>query len=96
MTPRALITGCNGLLGTAITQRLNDMGCVTIGVTKDKQSPSLCFQTVYGSATDEELISSSFKDSLSHIHTLIFFGRICDIFLKLNLQNIGTKVIKSI
>jgi len=58
MTPRALITGCNGLLGTAITQRLNDMGCMTIGVTKDKQAPSLCFQTVYGSATNEELISS--------------------------------------
>jgi len=62
MTPRVLITGCNGLLGTAITQRLNDMGCVTIGVTKDKQTPSLCFQTVYGSATNEELISSVMVD----------------------------------
>jgi nucleoside-diphosphate-sugar epimerase len=62
MTLRVLITGCNGLLGTAITQRLNDMGCTTIGVTKDQQTTSLCHKTVYGSATNEELVSSVMID----------------------------------
>lgn len=62
MTPRVLITGCNGLLGTVITQRLNKIGCTTIGVTKDKRTPSLCFQTEYGSATNAELISSVMVD----------------------------------
>ena len=68
MTSRVLITGCNGLLGTAITQRFNDMGCTTVGVTKDTQTPSLCFETVYGSATNEELISSVMVDIDAVVH----------------------------
>ena len=47
MTARALITGCNGLLGTAIVRQLNEVGFTTIGITKDKEAPSLCSQTFY-------------------------------------------------
>lgn len=56
MTMRALITGCNGLIGTAITQRLNTLGYFTVGVTKDKERPSFCNETHFGSATDKQLI----------------------------------------
>jgi nucleoside-diphosphate-sugar epimerase len=65
---RALITGCNGLLGTAIVQQLNNLGFTTIGVTKDNQSPSLCSQTFYGSAIDSELISQAMVDIDAVIH----------------------------
>ena len=68
MTSRALITGCNGLLGTAIVRQLNEVGFTTIGITKDKESPSLCSQTFFGSATDQELISEAMVDIDAVIH----------------------------
>lgn len=58
MTSRVLITGCNGLLGTAITKRLNERGFYTVGLTKDKRTPSFCKETFFGSASDSEIVSS--------------------------------------
>jgi nucleoside-diphosphate-sugar epimerase len=62
MTSRVLITGCNGLLGTSITKRLNQRGFYTIGLTKDEKTPSLCGETFYGSASDKELVSNVMQE----------------------------------
>jgi nucleoside-diphosphate-sugar epimerase len=68
MSLRVLITGCNGLLGTAMVQQFNSVGFTTIGVTKDAETPSLCSQTLFGSATDADLISEAMVDIDCVIH----------------------------
>jgi nucleoside-diphosphate-sugar epimerase len=51
-----------------MVQQFNSVGFTTIGVTKDAETPSLCSQTFYGSATDAELISEAMVDIDCVIH----------------------------
>ena len=68
MTSRVLITGCNGLLGTSVTKRLNERGFYTVGLTKDEKTPSQCKETFFGSASDSELVSNVMQEIDIAIH----------------------------